>query len=212
VVAARVYAVIAALEGSDYFEDLKLADLDANGARVERKEFFRCSFTGCKLAESTWERCAFEACVFDDCDLTRMKPSSSYNGVVFRGCKLLGADFSRMAANPDVNFARCILRYAVFTDVSLRALSFEECELQEAQFSSCSLIDTDFTGCDLTGASFSRCDLGGADFSSSRGVYLEPRGNTLKGAFVPVDSAVLLAHAAGLLVDGYDKRPRRKKR
>jgi uncharacterized protein YjbI with pentapeptide repeats len=211
-VEAHAAVTIAALADADFFEDRKFADLDANGARAERKEFFRCNFTGCKLAESTWERCAFEACVFDDCDLTRMKPSSSYNGVAFRGCKLLGADFTRMSANPDVSFARCILRYAVFNDVNLRALSFEECELQEAQFTSCNLIDTDFIACDLTGATFARCDLGGADFSSSRGVYLEPRGNTLKGAFVPVDSAVMLAHAAGLLVDGYDKRPKRKKR
>src|SRR6185437_16345768 len=100
------------------------------------------------------------ACVFDDCDLTRIKPSSSFNGVVFRGCKLLGADFSRLAANPDVSFVRCIMRYAVFTDINLRALSFEECELQEAQFSSCSLIDAELFGCDLTHASFTRCDLG----------------------------------------------------
>ena len=73
---------------------------------------------------------------------SRMKPVSSYNGVVFRDCKLLGADFARVAENPDVNFVRCNLRYVAFTDVNLRALAFEECELQEAQFASCSLIDT----------------------------------------------------------------------
>lgn len=195
-----------------FFEGQTFQDLDHEGALVAGKEFFRCTFRGCRLPGSRWDRCSFEKCTFEECDLTHMKPMrSGFHGVVFRSCKLLGAELSNVAENPEVTFEGCMLRYVAFNDLNLRATTFRDCELQEAQFSACSLIDADLLGCDLSGASFSRCELGGADFSSSRGVYLDPRQNSVKGAFVPAETAVMLAHAAGLKVDGYDERPKRKR-
>lgn len=186
---------------------------DVEGAKVAHKEFFRCTFRNGKLAESRWERCSFEACTFIDCDLTRMVPmNSSWRGVTFKQCKLLGVDFSSLAVNPDVTFEGCILRYVVMNGVNLRGTRFSDCEMQDAQLVESSFIDADFTGSDLTGATFSRCDLAGADFSSARGVYFEPRQNTAKGAFVPVETAVMIAQAAGLRVAGHDDPPKRKRR
>lgn len=203
----------AAVFEAAFFEGQTFADLEEDGATVANREFFRCTFRDCKLPRSRWDRCSFEQCTFDECDLTNMSPAgSAFRGVVFRGCKLLGAELSKVAENPEVTFERCVLRYVSFADVNLRATTFRDCELQDAQFSECSLVEADFAGCDLGGASFSRCELGGADFSSSRGVFLEPRQNSAKGAFVPVETAVMIAQAGGLKVDGYDERPKRKRK
>ena len=195
----------------DFFEGETFDGLDAG--KVANKEFFRCTFRQGKLADSRWERCSFEACTFIECDLTRAVPvNSSLRGVTFKQCKLLGIDFSSLAINPDVTFEGSILRYVVMKDVNLRGTRFHDCEMQDAQLVESSFIDADFTGTDLTGASFSRCELGGADFSSARGAYFDPRQNSAKGAFVPVETAVMIAQAAGLRVAGHDDPPKRKRR
>lgn len=200
-------------EGKDFFEGETFDDLEAAHAVVANKELFRCTFRGSKLGDTRWERCTFEACVFSECDLTRMVPTNSaLRGVTFQRCKLLGVDFSRMALNPEVTFEGCILRYVVMNDVNLRGTLFHDCEMQDAQFVESSFVDADFAGSDLTGASFSRCELAGADFSGARGVYFEPRQNSAKGAFIPIETAVMIAQAAGLRVSGHDEPPKRKRR
>jgi len=198
---------------ADSFEDQTFDDLELDAASIEGKEFFRCTFRNAKLPESRWLHCSFEACSFIDCDLTRMKLlSSALRGVTFTGCKLLGADFSQVSANPDVTLDTCILRYFIVDGQNLRAIRFSDCELQDGQFSETSLIESDFIRCDLTGCSFSRCDLGGADFSTSHGLYFDPRQNKAKDAFLPVESAVLMAQALGLRVEGYNEAAKRKRR
>ena len=72
-------------------------------------------------------------------------------------------------------------------------------------------VSSDFARCDLVTSTFDRCQLGRADFSPSKNVFLDPRRNTTKGAFVAVETAVLLAHASGFAVAGYDAAPKRKK-
>ena len=188
-------------------------DLDGAGATLADKELFRCTFRHAKLADSRWQRCAFEACVFIECDLTRaVFVQSSLRGVTFQQCKLLGVDFSSLALNPEVTFVGSILRYVVMKDLNLRGTCFTDCEMQDAQLVDSSFVDADFNGSDLTGASFSRCELAGADFSAARGVYFEPRQNSAKGAFIAVETAVMIAQAAGLRVSGHDDPPKPAKR
>lgn len=202
-----------ALNDTDFLEDETFLDIDAPEARIRGRELYRCTFERAKLAGATLAGCTLERCTFVDCDLTRVSfADTSLQGVRFERCKLLGVDFSTLRANPDVTFEGCLLRYAAFADLNLRGIRFVDCELGEAQFNDCTLVNADFPGSDLAGASFTRCDLAGADLSTANGVFLDARQNNLKDAFIPLETAVLLAQAQGMKVAGFDKPPTRKRR
>lgn len=202
-----------ALRAADFLEEQTFAELEAPGAHIDGKELYRCTFERAKLAEASFAGCTLERCAFVDCDLTRVRfADTSLQGVCFERCKLLGVDFSTLRANPDVSFEGCLLRYAAFADQNLRGVRFVDCELPEAQLTDCSLVNADFPGCDLSGATFSRCDLAGADLSTTSGLFLDARQNNVKGAFVPLETAVLLARAQGMKVAGFDAAPPRKRR
>lgn len=203
----------AGLDASDFHEHQTFSDVEAPFARVSGKELYRCVFERCKLSEAQLARCALESCKLIDCDLTQIVlAGTSLRGVVFERCKLLGVDFSVLSDNPDVTFEGCMLRYAAFSDMNLRGVRFVDCDLQDAQLTDCALVNADFPGSDLTGATFSRCDVTGADLSTATGVFLDARKNVVKGAFVPVETAVMMAQAQGLKVAGFDKPPARKRR
>lgn len=180
--------------------------VDVDLSRLTKLELYRCRFEGCRFPEASLSGVVFEACTFIDCDLTRARlGDSSFRGVVFRDCKLLGVDFGRAAANPEVTFERCLLRYAVFDGVNLRGTTFSDCQIQEATFVEADLQDASFAGCDLSLSTFRRAALGGVDFSDAVGVFFEPRENQSKDAYIAVETAVQLARQAGLRVAGYDK-------
>jgi fluoroquinolone resistance protein len=199
-------ADLASLLDRDFVEGEVFADLDNKGAEVANKELYRCTFRGGTLAEARFERVVFEACVFEDCDLTRISlKHCSARGVRFVRCKLLGVHFSALGDHPEVQFDGCDLRYAVFDGQSLRGTRFVDCQLPQASFNDADLADADFSGSELEGAVFARCDLAGADFSTSTGLLLEPSKNKAKDAMLSVDAAVQLARSFGLRVTGYDQ-------
>ena len=193
------------LESLELLENETFADLDLEGHDILGKELYRCTFRSVKLPEVRLDKSVFEQCKFIDSDLTRVKAvGASFHGVRFEHCKLLGVELSNLAANPDVFFDECNLRYASFGGLNLRNTKLHRCQLQEASFHETSLIDASFDGSDLSSAAFSRCDLAGADFSNAVGVYFEAAQNCVKGVRIPVETAVMMAQALGMHVAGYE--------
>jgi uncharacterized protein YjbI with pentapeptide repeats len=198
----------AKLTTEDYCENETFTGLDLPGAALARKEFFRCTFQGARLQESQWERAQFEDCVFEDCDLSGMKLAlATASGVQFKGCKLMGVHWGDLAPHPRLSFADCHLRYSSFSGMKLSGTAFLRCRAGEVSFLDVDLARADFTGTDLTDATFRSCDLSQADFSQARGVFLDPAANKVRGASIPLDAAVRLAHSLGMRVSGFDAEP-----
>jgi uncharacterized protein YjbI with pentapeptide repeats len=191
------------LLASDSFQDETFADLELEAADLSGKEFYRCTFRGVKLRQSRWEGARLEECVFEDCDLSRLRPAPrTLTGVTFRRTKLMGIEWAKLR-NPSITFEECDLRYAAFVDAGLRGTSFRGCKAGEATFSGCDLGGADFSGADLTGTVFEACALPQADLRSARGAFPDPAKNKVKGARISVETAALLAISAGMQVDGY---------
>lgn len=191
----------AALRSADSFQDRQFEGGDLTGLDLGGKDFTGCTFKGVRLAETRWREARLEDCRFDDCDLSRMAPGGlGARGVVFAGCKLMGVDWSNLAAYPALTFERCDLRYASFVSLCLRKIAFSSCNLEEAQFSETELAEASFAGCRLTGTRFERCDLRKASFAGAAELKLNPDGNQVRGARIPVDAAVRLAQSFGLHV------------
>jgi uncharacterized protein YjbI with pentapeptide repeats len=192
------------LEG-DFFADQVFSDLTLAAADLSGKELARCTFRRCKLPESRWARTKLEDCVFEDCDLTGMAPHElALRGVVFKGTKLMGVDWTELGKLPDVSFERCDLRYASFVKQRLRATRFVGCIAREASFLEVDLGEADFTGTDLTGSTIRGCSLGKTNFSRAIGVLLDPQHNKVKGARIAIESAILLVQSLGMVVEEFE--------
>ncbi|MBX7195140.1 MAG: pentapeptide repeat-containing protein [Sandaracinaceae bacterium] len=192
------------LEGEDF------TALEAQGLDLGGKELYRCTLRGSKLFETRWRRTRLEDCVLEDCDLTRADPAGLVlSGVTLRRCKLLGIDFTDLAANPDVRFEECNLEYAVFRRTNLRKLKILDSNLRATSFVECDLVEADLSGCDLTGAIFEGSSLGKADLGRAQGAFVDPQRNRVKELRISVESAVLLAESLGMRVAGHEStRPR----
>ena len=192
------------LLAEDSFENETFRDLDLERAELSGKDFYRCTFEGCRLQESRWKNSRLEDCTVRGSDLTRASLSGTgLRGVRFEGSKLMGVDWSAAAPHPELAFQECNLRYASFVGMSLRQTAFLRCMAQEANFLDSDLSESDFAGTDLTAATVRGCTLAHTDFSGASGLLLEPARNKVKDTRVAVEAAVLLAHSLGLAVAGY---------
>jgi uncharacterized protein YjbI with pentapeptide repeats len=186
----------------DVLVDRRFDDLMGEGLLVANKELQRCVFRRCKLPQSRWPETRIEDCIFEDCDLTRMAPQGlACRGVIFKGCKLMGVEWSGLGSLPDLAFDGCDLRYASFVDLRLRALAIVGCLVREANFLSVDLTEADFTGSDLTGSTISGCTLAKTNLARASGVFFDPQKNKCKGARVAVETAVLLMRSYGVVVE-----------
>ena len=189
------------LRDGDSFEDETFAGLDLTGADLSEKELVRCTFRNVKLPESRWRRARLEDCTFDGCDLGRFDPAALIlREVAFTGSKLMGVDWTELGQFPVMTFTDCNLRYCSFVGLVARKIPFVRCALTEATFLKADLMQARFEDCDLAGTRFESCDLRGADFAGSRQLVLEPAGNRVQGAKVPLEAAIALAASFGLKV------------
>ena len=191
-------------EGKDSFDGETFDGITLERADLGDREFSGCTFRRASLGESRWKRTRLEDCVFEGCDLSRADITMlSLRGVTFTACKLLGVDWTKIAKFPDMSFKDCDLRYTVMDSIALRKTRFERCAITESVFAS-----TDFTGavfeeCRFAGTRFDGCDLRNAQFPHSSGLFVDPARNKVKGARIPLETAILLATSFGMQVLGF---------
>ncbi len=158
-------------------------------------EYENCTFGNCDFSNVSLSDCNFTDCEFDGCNLGMAKLfRTTFNGVRFRKCKLLGLAFKDCSGS---------LFSAEFEDCSLDLASFHGMKLKKIRFVHSSMHEVDFTGCDLSGSTFENCDLGRAifentilekaDFRSSFNYTIDPERNRVRKA------RFSLAGVAGLL-------------
>ncbi|MDI1435825.1 pentapeptide repeat-containing protein [Polyangium sorediatum] len=193
-------------EGKSSFDSETFDKLTLERADLRDREFSYCTFRRCKLGESRWTRARLEGCVFEECDLSRADPTMlSLRGVTFTSCKLIGINWTKIAKFPDVSFEDCDLRYTVMDSLALRKTRFTRCAITESVFASMDFTDAVFEECRFAGTRFDGCDLRNARFPRSSDLFVDPAKNKVKGARVPLDTAILLATSFGMRVLGFDE-------
>ncbi len=108
-----------------------------------------------------------------------------------------------MASFPTAAFADCNMHYTSMVSLALRKTRFVRCALVEANLIKTDLVESVFEDCLFTGTRIEECDLRKATFAGARDLFLDPVKNNVKGARVPVESAVLLAASFGMQIFGY---------
>jgi fluoroquinolone resistance protein len=186
---------------SDSFEDRTFSDVALPQANLSEKDFARCTFRKVALVESVWARTRLEDCVFDGCDLMRIKPGKlALHGVEFVDCRLTGVDWTGVAPNPAVSFDGCNLQYSSFVKINLTGARFRRCRAIDVTFIEARLQRTGFDHTVLSGAMFDGCDLQEADFSQAIGFFADPAKNRVKRARINAATAALLAESFGFNV------------
>jgi fluoroquinolone resistance protein len=189
------------LLAGESFDEETFVGLDLAQADLSDKVFAGCTFRNVKLPESRWRRARLEDCLLEGCDLTRLAPlEMALRGVQFKRCKMMGVDWTGVGQYPDLSFADCNLDYCSFTSIRIRKVPFVRCSLVEANFVDADLSEARFDSCRLTGARFQRCDLRKASFAGAQDLLIDPATNQVRGASIPLESALLLAASFGFKV------------
>ena len=186
----------------DCFEDETFSDAEFPAIDLSEKEFVRCRFIRLIVPESIWKGARLDDCLFEHCDLSRMRPAAmAARGVTFADCRLTGVDWSDLRPNPTVSFESCNLQYASFVNLNLTGTRFAGCKLTDAQFIESRLVESDFTKSQMAGCRFENCDVRTANFSEAHGLFVDPTRNKVRDTRIALATAVLLAGSFGFKVD-----------
>ncbi len=151
---------------------------------IPRGDYDNCRFINCQFTNINLSSFSFIECEFDGCDLSMAKiNNTSFKGVKFINCKLLGLNFN----DCDnfllmMHFDNCHLNLASFYKLELKNIGFQNCDLQEADFTETDLTNSTFENCDLNRAIFSSTNLEKADFSTAYNYSIDPEINRIKKA------------------------------
>jgi fluoroquinolone resistance protein len=160
------------LAGLDFtgwaFEDCSLRRTRLIGARLEGSQWAGCrggfaDFSGAHLADAVFEGGDFNNGLFCGATLAC---------VVFRRCKLTGADMTE-ARTLGIVFDETLLIAAKlpgmsFRKLTLKRLDFSQANLKKADFRDAVLEDCSLREANLAGARFQGADLRGADLGGLR--------------------------------------------
>lgn len=147
-------------------------------------QFANCTFANCDFADADLRNCVFVDCQFVSCNFTMFNFALvGLNQVVFKACKLLGADFSKARDFLfGADFDACVMDYVVFGRKKNRKHLFLNCSLKHADFTDVDFAGCKFDNCDLQNATFVEANLQRADFSTAYNFAIDPEQNYLANA------------------------------
>jgi fluoroquinolone resistance protein len=182
-----------------------LTGLQLAAASLAGKRFTRCWFERATLTGADLRNTVLDDVTFHECDLSSAKlAGASLSEVVFRGCKLLGVDWSsvtRSLIGQPLVFEGCQLDFGIFQGMNLRASTFRDCSAREVELSGADLGEATFHGCDLDRARFAATRLVEADLTGARNYELDPRENDVRGLKVDLPEGAALLRAFGVVVE-----------
>lgn len=186
---------------------------------TENQFFEKINFKQSPLPKGEYENATFVACDFEQADLSgivltdciltdsnlsnaRISKSTSFKGVRFQNCKVLGFLFSNSNAFLfEVSFDNCVLDFSVFEGLKMKKTRFKNCSLKQVDFSATDLTETIFADCDLNGAKFDRTILEKADLRTARHYTIDPEANRLKKARFSLPDVVGLLTKYNIVLD-----------
>lgn len=165
-------------------EKTTFVKVDFTGKKNSDQEFAACTFKNCTFLNTDLSNCDFLDCTFEECSFSMVKLNNTgLKNVIFTGCKLLGADFTKckdfLLA---FSFTGCNLDYTMFQRKKIRKTLFRECSVKDADFSEADLTESSFLQCDLARTVFQHTILEKVDFRSAWNYSFDLDQNRVKKA------------------------------
>lgn len=187
---------------TDHVEDMLVSASQVLGTGLEANDYTRCTFEGCDLRNADLKGKVFVECTFRNCDLSLASTTrTSWRGVRFEHCKLLGLRFDQSHAFLlELAFDNCVLDLASFHGLRLKNTVFSNCRLRETDLSAADLSGASFAGCDLGAAIFDRTVLESADLRTALHYSIDPANNRIRKARFSRDGLEGLLHQSGIII------------
>lgn len=180
----------------------KLQKLQGGEQRWPQLTFRQCQFYECDFSQSSFPKTRFIGCTFENCNLSLLDTAAcSFNEVVFRGCKLLGVNWSTAALLKKLSFYDCILNYGTFMGLSLPKAAVENCMCHKVYFAESDFSRGRFTGSDFLEAIFAKVDLTEADFRGAKNYMIPPTVNTLTRAKFAMPEVLALLYSLDIEIE-----------
>lgn len=214
---AATYAQVSETIGAHITRDELLRALAAGDEAVSMSSFSGLELAGVDAGDTTFDELVFRDCTFEDIDFSR----STFANVRFIGCRFITCTMSRCWLNrvdfcgcsapglsvlksrlTGVSLSDCQLRYADFSEATIKGLRASFTVLAESSWHASNLSDARFAGCDLTRAEFFRTRLAGIDLSTCEiaGLVLSSDFHELRGCIIDPEQAVDLVGMLGVKI------------
>lgn len=187
-------------------EDKVFENIDYTEKRLRNREFLNCRFVGCLFYKSDLSGNSFEACIFENCNLSMATiVGVGLRDITFKGCKIMGVDFTKCNTLMfSFQFENCVLDYSTFFGTKIKKTSFLSCSLKEVDFTNANLTASVFSESNLFGSIFDHSNLEKTDFRGAVNFSIEPENNRMSRAkFSPFQLEGLL-HKYRLDIEGVD--------
>ncbi len=163
----------------EYFDGLKLGNMDLSG-----KVFTNCCFSSCDFHKTNLLSCRFETCTFIDCALVLPNIiDAQFDSITFKNCKLTGLNFEKLNQFLiSFNFINCKLQACSFVKLHLPQSKFTKSAIFDSLFSETQLSKSDFSDVVFSQTQFIQCNLEGANFRGASGFFIAPHKNRIRQA------------------------------
>jgi fluoroquinolone resistance protein len=186
---------------SVYYRE-KFSKLVLENEKITLKVFEECEFVDCNLINCRFEKCKFLTCTFSECIISALTPlDCRFNEVNFKGCKVIGVDWTKTQYLKDLNFAGCQVNYSNFKLLKISRIKLVDCEAKEVDYSETDLSQGDFRNTDFENSLFFKTNLSGADFRGAKNYYIDVKNNTIKKARFSLPEAIGLLKSLDISLD-----------
>ena len=159
-------------------------DASSSWAELQGARFEACTFKNVSWPGKDLRQARFEDCTFEDCDWSNARVLGvSFQGVLMRGCKLVGVRFEMCnALGLDLRLESCNCESASFLGMDLRGVQWKGGKAHQVDFSDANAQGVCFDEVALNDAVFDRTNLSEADFRTATGWRIDPTRNPLSSA------------------------------
>ncbi len=180
------------------FEKIDFRDGSLAKGTYEDCRFLNCNFNSVDLSDRTFINCIFDGC---DASLVKLK-NTSLQKVKFINSKLLGVQFNECRQFLlELDFANCMIKLSLFSQMKLKNIQFRNCHLQEADFSETDLTRSLFEHCDLQQTTFFHTNLEHANFTLALNYSINPAINRLRHARFSIPGVFGLLDTCGIEIE-----------
>ncbi len=187
-------------KGQVVYESQEFSGISAAREEMSGISFQDCSFKNCDFMEVQFLNCKFHECLFSHCDLSLASvKGSQFKGVRFEESKAIGitwveASWPKLGGLESIDFTGCVLNYASFFGLRLKARKLVDCTALEVDFAEADLTDANCTGTDFQRSRFLNTNLTRADFTNAKNYSISPLLNQIKHAKFSLPEAMALLY------------------
>lgn len=184
------------------FTDEKVRNLEYTNTIIEDKEFESCNFDHCRLIEVELKNCHFTDCKFTNSVISASKlTNSSFLGMVFENCKVIGIDWTLAKNVRHLEFMDCDISYSNFSFLKLPNTKMIQCSVKDVDFNTTDLSNSNLTGCDLFNTKFLQTNLTHADLRKACNYQINFQSNILKKTQFSMPEAANLLKTLDIILE-----------